>query len=134
MEQPHGAHDATPLSPSCRNTEADGERRLRTLTHVVYALYAASWLTGGMSALIAVIVNYVKRADTVGTPYQAHFEWQIRTFWWALLGHLIGLALTFALIGIPILVAVSIWALYRIIKGWLYLYDQKPLLTPRGWF
>jgi len=24
--------------------------------------------------------------------------------------------------------------LYRIIKGWLYLYDNKPLLNPRAWF
>ena len=33
-----------------------------------------------------------------------------------------------------ILWAVSIWMLYRIIKGWLYLYDNKPLANPRGWF
>jgi uncharacterized membrane protein len=24
--------------------------------------------------------------------------------------------------------------LYRIIKGWLYLYDNKPLQNPRAWF
>jgi len=24
--------------------------------------------------------------------------------------------------------------LYRIIKGWLFLYDNKPLTNPRGWF
>jgi uncharacterized membrane protein len=23
--------------------------------------------------------------------------------------------------------------LYRIIKGWLYLYDNKPFANPRGW-
>jgi uncharacterized membrane protein len=24
--------------------------------------------------------------------------------------------------------------LYRIIKGWLYLYDNKPFANPRAWF
>ncbi|WP_258002336.1 DUF4870 family protein [Burkholderia sp. WAC0059] len=114
--------------------EADRQRGLRTLTHVLYALYAVYWLTGGLSVLVAIIVNYVKRADVAGTPYEAHFAWQIRTFWLGLAGHLIGVALFFVVIGIPILWAVAIWTLYRIIKGWLYLYDSKPLPNPRGWF
>lgn len=114
--------------------EPDRERSLRTLTHVLYALYAVHWLTGGISILIAVIINYVKRADVAGTPYEAHFEWQIRSFWMGLVGYLIGGALIFVLIGIPVLWAVSIWMLYRIIKGWLYLYDNKPFVNPRGWF
>jgi uncharacterized membrane protein len=75
----------------------------------------------------------VKRADVVGTPYEAHFEWQIRSFWLCLLGYAIGGVLLFVVIGIPVLWAVSIWMLYRIIKGWLYLYDNKPLANPRGW-
>jgi uncharacterized membrane protein len=115
-------------------TEGDRQRSLRTLTHVLYALYAVYWLTGGLTALVAIIINYVKRPDVVGTPYEAHFEWQIRSFWWAVLGHLIGVALFIVLIGVPILWAVAIWMLYRIIKGWLYLYDNKPLLNPRAWF
>jgi uncharacterized membrane protein len=28
---------------------------------------------------------------------------------------------------------VSIWMLYRIVKGWLYLYETKPL-DPSAWF
>jgi uncharacterized membrane protein len=52
----------------------------------------------------------------------------------AVIGHLIGFALFIVLIGVPILWAVAIWMLYRIIKGWLYLYDNKPLLNPRAWF
>jgi uncharacterized membrane protein len=133
MGQSHDdTHNVYP--PQLSRSPREADRRLRTLTHLIYALYAVSWPTGGISVLIAVIINYVKRPDTLGTPYQAHFEWQIRTFWWALLGHLIGVALFFALIGVPIFAAASVWALYRIIKGWLHLYDHKPLLTPRAWF
>jgi uncharacterized membrane protein len=108
-------------------------RSMRTFTHVLYALYAVYWLTGGLTGLIAIILDYIKRGDAAGTPFEDHFTWQIRTFWWALLGHLIGFALLWVGIGFIILGAVSIWTLYRIIKGWLFLYEGKPL-DPRAWF
>ena len=81
--------------------ESERQRSLRTLTHVLYALYAAYWLTGGLTVLIAIIINYLKRDDVAGTPYEAHFRWQIRTFWFALLGHVIGIALIWVFIGFP---------------------------------
>lgn len=115
------------------NGDAPDSERLRTLTHVLYALYALYWLTGGLTVLVAIIINYLKRDDVAGTPYEAHFQWQIRTFWWAVLGHVIGVALIWVLIGFPILFVVGIWTLYRVIKGWLYLYENKPM-QPRAWF
>ncbi|MGF6758420.1 DUF4870 family protein [Paraburkholderia sp. GAS334] len=131
MEQSQGGYPP----PSYQSaTEIDRQRSLRTLTHILYGLYAIYWLTGGLTALVAIIINYVKRSDVAGTPYEAHFDWQIRTFWWGVLGHVIGMALFIVLIGVPILWAVAIWMLYRIIKGWLYLYDNKPLTNPRAWF
>ncbi|TDV28513.1 putative membrane protein [Paraburkholderia caballeronis] len=131
MSEPSGY---PPPSSYRHSLDADRLRSLHTLTHVLYALYAVYWLTGGISVLVAIIINYLKRDEAAGTPYEAHFTWQIRTFWLGLAGHLIGVALFIVVIGIPILWAVAIWTLYRIIKGWLYLYDSKPLLNPRGWF
>ncbi|MEX3814772.1 DUF4870 family protein [Paraburkholderia sp. BR13439] len=130
MEQPQGSYPP----PVYRHAmEPERERSLRTLTHVLYALYAVHWLTGGLTILVAIIINYVKRADVAGTPYEAHFEWQIRTFWMGVVGYAIGALLLVVVIGIPVLWAVSIWMLYRIIKGWLYLYDNKPFANPAGW-
>ncbi|PMS34713.1 putative membrane protein [Trinickia symbiotica] len=126
MEDPGGR---SPVSYG-GTTDAD---RIRTLTHVLYGLYAVHWFTGGISGLVAIIIDYVKRPDAAGTPYAAHFEWQIRTFWLGLIGYVIGWALVFVVVGFVILGAVSIWMLYRIVKGWLYLYDNKPL-EPRAWF
>lgn len=55
--------------PVYRNAlEPERERSLRTLTHVLYALYAVHWLTGGLTIVIAIIINYVKRSDAAGTP------------------------------------------------------------------
>ncbi|SAL73813.1 membrane protein [Caballeronia peredens] len=115
------------------STDPERLRNLRTFTHVLYALYAVYWLTGGLTGLVAIILNYVKRGDAIGTPYEDHFTWQIRTFWWAVLGHVIGFALIWIGIGFLILAAVSIWTLYRIIKGWLFLYEKKTI-EPRAWF
>jgi len=108
----------------------DAERLagLRRLTHILYALYAIFWLTGGITALIDIIVGYVKRDDVRGTLYESHFRWQIRSFWWCVLWGVIGvLLIPVAFIGFAVLWALGIWMLYRIVKGWLYLNDSKPM-------
>ncbi|QUP52654.1 hypothetical protein GO998_02250 [Ralstonia syzygii] len=108
----------------------DAERLagLRRLTHILYALYAIFWLTGGITALIAIIAGYVKRDDVRGTLYESHFRWQIRSFWWCVLWGVIGvLLIPLAFLGFAVLWALGIWMLYRIVKGWLYLNDSKPM-------
>jgi uncharacterized membrane protein len=104
----------------------DKTRSLKTLTLVVYILYAASWITG-ISGIVAIIINYVKRDEVRGTWLESHFSWQIRTFWWSLLWGIIGWALVFLLIGIPILIADGVWVIYRLVKGFLQLNENKPM-------
>jgi uncharacterized membrane protein len=99
---------------------------LRQLTLVVYILYALSWLVG-LSAVVAIIINYVKREDVAGTLYESHFTWQIRTFWWSLLWCVIGLLSMVILIGFVVLLVTAIWSIYRLVKGWLYWNDRKPM-------
>jgi len=99
---------------------------LRTLTHVAYGLYALGFLTGGflgIATLAAVVLMYVKRADTAGTMYAAHFDWLLRTFWWALLWLAISAIATLVFIGWIGLAATVVWVLYRLIKGWLALLE-----------
>ncbi|TWG83501.1 putative membrane protein [Cupriavidus gilardii J11] len=104
---------------------------LRKLTHILYALYAIFWLTGGITALIAIIINYIKRDDARGTLYATHFTWQIRSFWWSVAWTVVGGVLFATVVGIPLAFAawalLSLWILYRIVKGWLYLNDSKPM-------
>jgi uncharacterized membrane protein len=122
-----------PYPPPVVQDSAD-PRNMRTFTHILYALYAFYWLSGGLTGLVAIILNYIKRGDAAGTPYEDHFTWQIRTFWWSVLGHIIGFALIWVLgLGFLILGVAWVWTLYRIIKGWLYLYENKTL-DPRAWF
>ena len=101
--------------------------RLKTVTSVVYALQAAAYFTGGLTALVGVIVNYVKLDDVRGSWLESHFRWQIRTFWWALLGFALGWLLWLVFVGMIVAGGTGVWVIYRIVKGWLNLYDGRPM-------
>ncbi len=116
-----------------------------TLTYVLFAIAVLSALLShglivfaplvGLAGIAGVIVAYVKRGDAQGTWVASHFTWLIRTFWWSLLwgviGALILVTLGLILIGIPIaiaiFVAVSIWGIYRLVRGFLLFKDNQPV-------
>ena len=100
---------------------------LKQVTMVIYALQALGFLTGGVTAIIAIVINYVKREDVAGTVYQSHFEWQMRTFWWGLLWGVIGMLLVVVVVGFAVLFAAWVWTVYRVVKGWLKLTEGKPV-------
>ncbi|MDD2914722.1 MAG: hypothetical protein PHP70_05320 [Gallionella sp.] len=99
---------------------------LKNLTQVVYVLYALSYFAG-ITAIIGIIINYVKKEEVAGTWLESHFRWQIRTFWFGLLWAVIGAATVVFLIGFAVLFANFCWIIYRIVKGWLNLNDNKPM-------
>ena len=109
--------------------EDEKAKENRTFTHAIYGLYAASLLLGGITAIVAIVLNYIKKEDVAGTILESHFRWQIRTFWWSLLWGFIGAITFIILIGIPILVATVIWFIYRIAKGWLRLHEGRPMYS-----
>ncbi len=124
LQPPEGAvfHFHTFIGgPLSQNTE-----KLRDLTQIVYFLYIASVLAG-ITAIIAVIINYIKREDVRGTWLESHFRWQIRTFWFSILWAFIGMLTLWIGIGFLVLVATGIWSIYRIVKGMLNFYDGKPM-------
>ena len=111
------------------NTEKTAEQlaSLRQIALVVYILQALSFFFG-LTAVIGVIINYIKKEDAAGTLYQSHFDWQIRTFWWGLVWGVVGFVLIFALgLGLLVLLVAWIWAIYRVVKGWLKWNDGQPV-------
>ena len=107
--------------------DAEKLKELKTLTLAVYALQAAGFILGGITWIVAVVINYVKREEVAGTWLESHFRWQIRTFWFGLLWGVIGGILALVLVGFIILFADAVWIIYRIVKGWLNLSDGKPM-------
>jgi uncharacterized membrane protein len=108
------------------NPNAGDEAEFKTITMVIYALQALSFVFG-ITAIVALIINYVKREDVKGTLYENHFNWQIRTFWWGLLWFVLGTITAWFLIGFVVLFVVWIWVIYRVVKGWLKLSEGKPV-------
>ncbi|MGD9659962.1 MAG: DUF4870 family protein [Porticoccaceae bacterium] len=98
----------------------------KNLVQLVYILQAASFLIG-ISAIAAIIVNYLKKDDVRGTWLESHFQWQIKTFWYAVAGIIVGLVLLVVLIGGLVLFATMLWVIYRIVKGWLAFNDGKEI-------
>ncbi|MCU0930813.1 MAG: hypothetical protein MUE43_03230 [Serpentinimonas sp.] len=99
---------------------------LRQLTLAVYILYGLSWLIG-ISAIVGIVINYIKREDAAGTIYESHFTWQIRTFWWSLAWCVVGVLTLVLMIGFVVLFVTAIWSIYRLVKGFLYWNDRRPM-------
>lgn len=98
---------------------------LKTIALAVYVLQALSFFWG-ITAVIGVIIDYVKLDDARGTWVENHLRWQIRTFWWALFWSVIGFALIwFFGLGFLVLAVVYFWTIYRVVKGWLKLTERK---------
>lgn len=99
---------------------------LKQYTLIIYGLYVASLLIG-ITSIVAIIMNYLKRDEVRGTWLESHFNWQIKTFWYSLIGGLIGGVLSLILVGYLILLAVAIWYIYRVIKGLVVFLDNQPI-------
>jgi len=100
----------------------------RSLTLVLYVLYIIAIFTGGLLALIALIINYVKLNDVRGSIFESHFLWQIRSFWWYLFWNVIAFVPFFFLFFTGSVIALSwIWIVYRAIRGIITLNDNQPI-------
>jgi uncharacterized membrane protein len=132
-----------PATPMTTDTPHVDES-LVTYTNVIYALHTLAVVIGlttfhtvvgsfigGLPSIVAVIMNYARRSATRGTYLESHFRWQIRTFWYAVLWAFVAMFLTMtiigALIGLPGLLALAIWIIYRVARGWLALRDRRPM-------
>ena len=112
------------------STTEDTLRSNKTLTWVIYGLYAASFLVG-ITSIVAIILNYVKRGDVAGTYLESHFTWQIRTFWISLIVGIIGVVLMLVLVGWLVLLADMVWVIYRLVVGGLKLSESQPIVEGR---
>ena len=91
------------------------------LLHLVVAVAAV--LPGAQVSvfllIIAVVIDVVKRDDARGTWQESHFSWRLRSVLWAIV--LYAVTFPFFLLGLlifnPAWVLISIWFLYRIVRG-----------------
>lgn len=115
------------------------ERSLKTvgtisyLLHLIVAVGAVipSFQPGIVLLIVAFIIDLVKKDEAAGTWQASHFSWRIRSVLWAgaLYVVTIPLWLLFVFPGWIAWIAISIWFLYRVIRGWLNLNGNQPMPT-----
>lgn len=114
---------------------SERERALKNVGHVSYALHAivavAALLPGVQASivllLVAFVIDLVKKGDAAGTWQASHFGWRIRSVLWAGALYVLTAPLWVLLVA-PGWIAwglISIWFLYRVVKGWMALNDNR---------
>ena len=114
---------------------SDREQSLKNVGHVSYALHTIvavgavipSFQPSIALLLVAFIIDLVKKGDAVGTWQESHFSWRIRSVLWAG-GLYIVTASLWLLFFVPGWIAwcvISLWFLYRVVKGWMALNDNR---------
>ncbi|RUO46541.1 hypothetical protein CWE24_11275 [Pseudidiomarina donghaiensis] len=98
----------------------------KQFTQIIYILQLVS-LVIGITAIVGIVMNYIKLGEVRGTMLESHFRWQIRTFWFSLLWSVIGLILSFVMVGFLVLLAAVVWWIYRAVKGLIYLNDGRAM-------
>lgn len=140
------------LSPAPVHAPGEAQQSgLRTAAMICYVLYLVAFLNG-LTAIIGVIIAYIKKSDAVGTVWESHFKSLILVFWVMLAALVIGLV-TFPIsllsmsalfdngdfawpglsaLFLPMLVwmflfpVLFIWFLYRMIRGLIRAADDSP--------
>lgn len=118
----------------------------KSLTLILYILYIVAIFSGGIFAIVALVINYVKLDSVRGTVFESHFRWQIRTFWWYLVWTLLafvpflflfltmdnanafaGVAVSATIFCVAVLFVSWVWIVYRAIRGIIALNDNQPV-------
>lgn len=79
--------------------------------------------------IVALVIDLVKKGEAEGTWQASHFSWRIRSVIWAAILYLVTAPL-WALFFVPGWIAwglISIWFLYRIVRGMVSMNDNRPM-------
>lgn len=122
------------------NTVIDNDERERslktvgTVSYLLHLIVAVGAVLPGVQAsvallIVAFIIDMVKKDEAAGTWQASHFSWRIRSVLWAG-GLYLVTSWLWLLLFVPGWIAwglISIWFLYRIVRGWLNLNGNQPM-------
>jgi uncharacterized membrane protein len=104
------------------------------ISYILHLVVAVGAVLPGMQAsiallLIALVVDLVKRDDAAGSWQATHFSWRIRSVLWAGVLYLLTswLWLLLLLPGWIAWALISLWFLYRIVKGMVRMNAGRPM-------
>ena len=114
--------------------KAEGLKAWGWVSYVLHLIVAVGALIPGAQPgaallLIALVIDLVKRGDAEGSWQASHFSWRIRTVLWAGVLYLVTapLWLLFLFPGWVAWALISLWFLYRIVRGMVAMNKDQAL-------
>jgi uncharacterized membrane protein len=104
------------------------------ISYILHLMVAVGALVPGAQAgaallIVALVLDMVKKDEAAGTWQASHFSWRIRSVITAGLLYLVTAPL-FLLLYLPGAIAwfvISIWFLYRIVRGMVAMNNSRPV-------
>jgi len=117
--------------------DSEQAQQLKTVGWVSYVLHlivAVGAIIPGAQAgavllIVALVIDLVKKSEAEGTWQASHFSWRIRSVIWAGILYVVTFPL-FLLFYVPGMIAwgiISIWFLYRIVRGMVDMNASRPV-------
>ncbi len=104
--------------------KAESLKTVGWISYLLHLIVAVAAVVPGAQVgigilLVALIIDLVKKNDATGTWQASHFSWRIRSVLWAGVLYVLTIPLWLLLV-LPGMIAwavISIWFLYRVVKG-----------------
>ena len=108
-----------------------------TISYVLHLIVAVSAVVPGGQwgptlLIVALVIDLAKRGEAEGTWHASHFSWRLRSVLWAAVLYLVTvpLWLLFFLPGWIAWAVISVWFLYRVVKGMVRMNAGQPMEIP----
>ena len=123
--------NVTPAQDKARESSL---RTVGNISYLLHAIVAVGAVVPGFQPSVLLLIaafflDLVKRGDAQGTWQESHFSWRIRSVLWAGGLYLVTSWLWLLLL-VPGWIAwglISLWFLYRVVRGWLALSESKAM-------
>ncbi len=122
---------ALPPDTSAQN---DSVQTISLVSYVLHLIVAVSAVVPGAQVgpallVVALILDMVKKEDAKGTWQASHFSYRIRTVLWVAALYVVTAPLWFLFFfpGWMAWALISIWFLYRIVRGLVRMNKQQPM-------
>ncbi|CAM4047804.1 Transmembrane protein [Comamonas aquatilis] len=121
---------------SSTSTEIEGLKAWGWVSYVLHLIVAVAAVLPGAQVsvlllVVALVIDLVKRDDARGTWQESHFSWRIRSVIWAVVLYVV--TFPFFLLGLflfnPAWVLISIWFLYRIVRGMVAMNKNRAIVS-----
>lgn len=114
--------------------ELDSLKTIGWVSYILHLIVAVAAVVPGAQVgaallIVALVIDLVKRSDAEGSWMASHFAWRIRSVLWAGALYLLTLPLFFLLLlpGYLAWLGISIWFLYRIVRGMVCMNKEQAI-------